>query len=319
MPEGPEIRREADELAAILEKRIAREVDFANPALQHWSRQLEGKRIVRVAPHGKAMLIRFANRLTIYSHNQLFGRWYTARPGERADTRRTLRLRIETDKGAALLYSPSTIAVLDERGVREHPYLSRLGPDLLDADAAPATFAQRLREPAFAKRTLGALFLDQGFIAGVGNYLRSEFLWAAKLDHRRTPASLTPSQRRRLAKEIHAIGLRAYETGGYTNDPNLIERLKAKGNKRALRFAAFAREGKPCYRCGELILREVANGRRIYRCPVCQPRVDDDRPPRSSSRRKFEQPVRAERERIEPSPRRRPGPGSSASPRRRRP
>jgi endonuclease VIII len=272
MPEGPEIRREADELAAVLAKRIAREVDFANPALQHWSRQLEGKRIVRVAPHGKAMLIRFANGLTVYSHNQLFGRWYTEKPGGRPETKRTLRLRIETDKGAALLYSASTIAVLDERGVREHPYLSRLGPDLLDDASTPATFERRLREPAFAKRTLGALFLDQGFIAGVGNYLLSEILWAARLDHRLTPAQLAPAQRRALAKQIAVIGRRAYETDGYTNDPKLVAKLRAKGVKRGLWFAAFSREGKPCYRCGELIVREMANGRRIYRCPVCQRR-----------------------------------------------
>ncbi|HET7844090.1 MAG TPA: endonuclease VIII, partial [Xanthomonadales bacterium] len=268
--------------------RIAREVEFANPALKHWSRQLEGQRIVRVAPHGKAMLIRFANGLTMYSHNQLFGRWYTARPGETPETKRTLRLRIATDKGAALLYSASTIAVLDEQDVREHPYLSRLGPDLLDDESTPATFERRLREPAFAKRTLGALFLDQGFIAGVGNYLRSEICWAAKLDHRRTPASLTPAQRRTLAKQIAVIGRRAYETDGYTNDPKLVAKLKAKGQKTGLWFAAFSREGKPCYRCGELILREVANGRRIYRCPVCQPRAESNvhrRAGRSAARR----------------------------------
>jgi endonuclease-8 len=33
---------------------------------------------------------------------------------------------------SALLYSASDIAVLDAAGIQAHPFLSRVGPDLLD-------------------------------------------------------------------------------------------------------------------------------------------------------------------------------------------
>jgi formamidopyrimidine-DNA glycosylase len=38
--------------------------------------------------------------------------------------------------------------------------------------------SRRLNEPCLRNRSLGSLYLDQGFLAGIGNYLRSEILFA---------------------------------------------------------------------------------------------------------------------------------------------
>ncbi|MBA1332909.1 endonuclease VIII, partial [Candidatus Endoriftia persephone str. Guaymas] len=76
MPEGPEIRRAADAVESILKGRIASEVWFSLPRLQPFAAD---------------------NGLTLYSHNQLYGRWHCVRRGERPETRRQLRLRISTE------------------------------------------------------------------------------------------------------------------------------------------------------------------------------------------------------------------------------
>ena len=81
---------------------------------------------------GKAMLTHFDNELTLYSHNQLYGRWFTAKRGEFPDTRRSLRVALHTRSHSALLYSASDISVLTPAQVQSHPFLSRLGPDVLD-------------------------------------------------------------------------------------------------------------------------------------------------------------------------------------------
>ena len=57
-------------------------------------------------------------------------------------------------------------------------------------------------EPAFRKRSLGSLYLDQRFLAGNGNYLRSEILWAARLNPERKPAALTESALRGGQKKV---------------------------------------------------------------------------------------------------------------------
>jgi endonuclease VIII len=75
MPEGPEIRRAADKIAAAIVDRPLREVWFAFDHLKPYAPGLTEQKIVAVDTHGKAMLIRFDNGLTIYTHNQLYGIW----------------------------------------------------------------------------------------------------------------------------------------------------------------------------------------------------------------------------------------------------
>jgi len=76
----------------------------------------------------------------------------------------------------------------------------------------------------------------------------------------------------RLARSTLTIANRAYVTGGLTNHPPLLRRLQKAGVRREeYRFAVFARDGLPCYRCGTTIERVEAGGRRLYLCPTCQP------------------------------------------------
>ena len=79
MPEGPEIRRAALRIDKVLSGRQAEIVSFGQAHLQRFGQHLSGERIDWVSSRGKAMLTRFANGLTLYSHNQLYGRWYVVR------------------------------------------------------------------------------------------------------------------------------------------------------------------------------------------------------------------------------------------------
>jgi endonuclease VIII len=271
MPEGPEIRQEADAIEAAVAKRPLKRLELLLPRLAADQRRLRGATITRVESHGKALLIRFDNGLTLYTHNLLYGRWYVVPVDRRPKTSRTLRVAIETATHAALLYSASQIAVLDDAAIARHPYLSRLGPDLLDESLKPAALAKRLLEPRFRTKNLAALLLDQAFLAGSGNYLRSEILWDAKLDPLRRADSLDAAERGRFARSAIRIGARAYRLDGTTNDPRRVARLKKAKPGRSYRYAIYTRDGKPCYACGTEIVRETATSRRIYRCPTCQP------------------------------------------------
>ena len=128
-----------------------------------------------------------------------------------------------------------------------------------------------MREPRFRNRALGSLYLDQGFLAGNGNYLRSEILWTAGLDPRRRPAEVAPEQLERLAAETLRIARRSYRTRGVTVAPGLARSLKAEGlNYEQYRFYVFGREGLPCYRCDTLVERRIMGSRNIFVCPSCQ-------------------------------------------------
>ena len=114
MPEGPEIRRAADRIASVIEGRAVDEVFFAFPELKPWEDRLRGQRVRRAQPRGKALLIRFEQGVTMYSHNQLYGRWFIRERGVLPPTRRQLRAAIHTERPSALLYSASEIDLLDD-------------------------------------------------------------------------------------------------------------------------------------------------------------------------------------------------------------
>ncbi len=269
MPEGPEIRRAADRLAAAIVGEPLRSAWFAFPMLKPHEAQLQGRRVEAIVPHGKALLTRFDHGWTLYSHNQLYGVWKIAPPGQRPTTSRSLRVALETERSAILLYSASAIKMWRSDEIDRHPFLVKLGPDVLDPALTPAMVAARLHETRFRGRALGALLLDQAFLAGMGNYLRSEVLFAAGLLPERKPAQLDASQIEILAHELLAIPRRSYATRGIEPAGGMREDYLTD-TPDGFRFLVFDREGLPCPQCGRKILRQETGSRRLYLCRRCQ-------------------------------------------------
>ncbi|MFT7404333.1 endonuclease VIII [Zhongshania sp.] len=271
MPEGPEIRRAADEIATVLVGKVIQRIEFGLPHLKHHEEILCGSTVLEIETRGKALLTHFDNGHSIYSHNQLYGRWYVVKRDKLPSTGRSLRLALHTKTHSALLYSASEIDVLDEEGINTHRFLTKLGPDILNPNLTWREIAARLAEPRFKKRSLAALYLDQSFLAGVGNYLRSEILFAAGTHPKKKPQELERKVINRLARSTLLICQRAYETGGITNPPQLAAKLKLSGLTRGqFRHGVFGRDNQACYGCGEVVLKEAISARRIYWCPLCQ-------------------------------------------------
>lgn len=271
MPEGPEIRRAADEVEKVLRGNPIIDAWFAFPHLKRFEKRLRDTRVDAVDTRGKAMLTRFDNGLTMFSHNQLYGLWVTAKRDQEPDTKRELRVALSTDTHSALLYSASDIEVLTARQLERHPFLARVGPDALDPSLTTQWLAERLNEPGFRGRALSSLYLDQRFLAGIGNYLRSEILFVAGIDPRRKAGDLTPGERRRIARESIRLSRRSYRTGGVLVSPSIAREEKAAGRSFAeYRFWVFGREGLPCRLCAKLVTKTTAGSRGLFLCTRCQ-------------------------------------------------
>lgn len=271
MPEGPEIRRAADQLAKALVNQPLSEIRLELPSLKPFEKTLSGQKIVSVSSRSKALLTRFEQGLTLYSHNQLYGIWYITPAYKPKNTQRQLRVALQTAKKWARLYSASEIYLLDDEALARQPYLCNLGPDTLEPETSAEEVLARYQSKTFRGRGLPALLLDQHFLAGLGNYLRSEILFEARLNPLLRPRDCSPEQLQALARASLELPRRSYETGGVTNDLARVEQLKQAGFKRSgYRFQVFAREGQPCYACGTPIERIEAGGRRLYWCPRCQ-------------------------------------------------
>ncbi len=274
MPEGPEIKRAAERIGKAIVGRVATAVEFSFERLQPYEAELQSRVVDAVDARGKAIVTRFRGTpLRIYSHNQLYGRWRTCKPGALPKTNRSLRLAIHTDHRIALLYSASDITILhSDTEEEEHAYLNRLGPDLLASATTLTTVENRLSARRFTRRRLAGLYLDQSFLSGPGNYLRSEILFVAGIHPSKRPCDLSDEERNRLAQVSLDITRRAYEQRGVTLAAEDVAELKAAGaTRRQYRHYVFARSGFPCRECGATIEKHLIGGRRIYHCPSCQP------------------------------------------------
>ena len=271
MPEGPEIRRAADQVSRAIAGRRAEAVRFGLPSLRRHERGLSGHRVEAVESRGKALLIHFDHGRSLYTHNQLYGRWHVVKPGKPPKTGRELRLAIETRERWALLYSASDIELWRRSELASHPYLARLGVELLDTKVGLPDVLAQVEQARFARRGLGGLLLDQGFLAGIGNYLRSEILFVAGLRADRKLADLDAAARRRLADAALSLTRQSYRTKGVTNDLERAATLKAAGMSFGrYRHRVFDREGEPCWTCATPIVRLTAAGRSVFECPRCQ-------------------------------------------------
>ena len=119
---------------------------------------------------------------------------------------------------------------------------------------------------------LGGLLLDQSFVAGLGNYLRSEICFEARLHPDQCPVQLSRAERRRLSRAILKITRRAYDTGGVTLPAGRSRALRTAGlSFGKARHWVFARSREECRRCDGRIDRFDLAGRRVYVCNQCQP------------------------------------------------
>jgi endonuclease VIII len=271
MPEGPEIKRAADAIAKAILKRPVTSLFFAFNHLKPFEQVFANQQIISVKPQGKALLIRFENEMSIYSHNQLYGKWMIRSPHDYPQTGRQLRLAIHNEKKSALLYSASDIAVLDDVAIATHPFLSKLGLDVLDPETTVEQVIDRFQDKRFYRRGFPALLLDQHFLCGLGNYLRSEVLFVSRVHPTLRPIDCSTAQIERLAAAAIEVTFQSYKFNGITNDLELANQLKQAGKRRRdYRHYVFGRQGQACFVCGRAIVKEEMGGRRMYYCPNCQ-------------------------------------------------
>ena len=145
-------------------------------------------------------------------------------------------------------------------------FMQKVGPEPLEHNFTPDQFRERFTRRA--KSPIKAALLDQTVIAGVGNIYADESLWGAKIHPLRKVATITDAEFDKLYHELRDVMNLSIEKGGST-DRNYVNAEGKRGSY--IDFArVFRREGKPCPRCGTIIIKFKAAGRGTHICPNCQ-------------------------------------------------
>ena len=268
MPEGPEVRRYADDLNSALKGKVITAISARTKDAKQWlidhPGTLEGKRVERVFSYGKNIIFTLQNDFYLYSHQMMWGRWHIVQQTPEPEKDRRERARIVVDDNTvAMLYSAPIFQIGEGDPFECVEYLQSLGPlALLDDDQKfdASEFRKRLGAPQNDYRTIGSVLLDQTIVAGIGNYLRAEILFLLRMNPWRLVCELTTKEITSLAKAIPAVTRRAYDLNGVTITDELRERMQVDsslvyvpGKEYGQRHYVFRRTNLPCLICANPI------------------------------------------------------------------
>ncbi|MEJ5927380.1 bifunctional DNA-formamidopyrimidine glycosylase/DNA-(apurinic or apyrimidinic site) lyase [Corynebacterium sp. H128] len=147
--------------------------------------------------------------------------------------------------------------------------VSHIAPDLLDAALDLSAISARINARRSAiKRVL----LDQTVVSGIGNIYADEMLWQAGIHGEQAASSLSLAEITALLRAGIDVMQRALSEGGTSFD-SLYVNVNGESGYFSRSLNAYGQQGKPCKRCGTLMVREQFAGRGSHLCPQCQ-RVD---------------------------------------------
>jgi endonuclease-8 len=144
--------------------------------------------------------------------------------------------------------------------------LKKLGPDPLNGDGPEKMIAK----VAKSRKSIAELLMDQTMFAGVGNIVRAEVLYRARLNPFRP------------GKDVEERALKSMWTdAGVLLRAGMIDRrlVSTKPGDRPHRKApvlkeeahyVYRRNGLPCFVCGTVVKKQEMAGRNLFWCPTCQ-------------------------------------------------
>lgn len=294
MPELPEVETVKRGLAELLPGKLIKEVKYDWPksfpnSADDVDRFLIGSRVLEVKRRAKVLLIELSSKYSLVIHLKMTGqlvfvgengRFGAGHPNDSLVTElpnKTTRVTFELEDTLKGRRSHSQLFFNDQRKfgwIRLLPtaevpnidFFRRVGPEPLSSDFKPQEFRSRLQKRA--NTTIKAALLDQSVIAGVGNIYADESLWGARIYPGTLVKNVTNAKLNTLFTSVRNVLQLSIDKGG-SSDRNYVD---AKGNKGSyLSFAnVFRREGKPCPRCGSIIIKTRIAGRGTHICPKCQ-------------------------------------------------
>ncbi|GAC1624142.1 MAG: bifunctional DNA-formamidopyrimidine glycosylase/DNA-(apurinic or apyrimidinic site) lyase [Candidatus Acidiferrum sp.] len=277
MPELPEVETVVRGLRRTILGRsvvsvVLRKTDFIDDAAA-LERQLPGRKILAVERYGKFMLMRLSmsaintggadEASALLVHLGMTG--HIASQVAADDWEKHTHVGMLLDDGRELRYTDARrfgrMAYL--AGEELNKELRKFGADPLEVKAGE--FSARLRS---RKARIKGLLLDQRVLRGVGNIYADESLWKARIHPARLGSRLNNAQTLALHRALQKILREAIVLRGSTIS-DFADTEGAPGEYQ-LHHQVYGREGKKCYRCGELIRRAIVAGRSSYFCMGCQ-------------------------------------------------
>ncbi len=299
MPELPEVETLRQDLGKEVVNKKIKSVAVTNgrsvrrhPSAKQFRALLEGRTIKSVGRLGKYLLLFLDNKDTLVLHLGMSGQLLRVKSAKEPKPRHThvvvtfvqgdeLRYVDPRTFGEMFVSSPRVdeavangsslpvgMASADGAALRRQvPELAHLGFDPIEDLMSWDRFGLLLRR----RRTgLKALLMDQDFVSGIGNLYSDEILFTAGLRYDRPSDGLSATEVRRLYRAMVETLNDAIKHRGSTLVDEQYRDLFGKAGDYQGSHQVYDREGEPCRRCRNPIVRAKVAGRSTFYCEHCQ-------------------------------------------------
>jgi len=266
MPEGPEVRKNAESLARYASGREVIKIDILSgryvkkppSGLSSFYNALP-KRVIGVGAHGKFLYWLLDDELSIWSTLGMTGHW-ASHPSDHS------RLKVTLSDGEVYFNDQRNFGTIKfVRGKFQLiEKLKSLGPDMLAEDVKDDIFIKKIRK--YNKWTITKSLMDQRIIAGVGNYVKADSLWLARISPHRKIEDMSDIELSTLNAAIKQVMCESYQSGGATITS--YKNFDGSKGEYSRRFLVYNQKTDPD---GNDVVRELTDDKRTtHWCPSVQ-------------------------------------------------
>ncbi|HEX4945375.1 MAG TPA: DNA-formamidopyrimidine glycosylase family protein [Blastocatellia bacterium] len=233
------------------------------PAVPEFIALLQGRTVRHAQRRAKYLLLTLSDDFLLAVHLALWGTLQLVPTTNQLAAETLIRWQLNGDEDLRLVdkLGYARAAAGPTATLTDVLDLASLGPEALAPSFDVGTLAQCL---AKRRGVLKSVLLNQRVLAGLGNRDADESMWLARIDPRRSAASLSDAELTRLHAAIIEVLHQGLALRGTQRDL-----LGKKGAALHGRFI-FEKTGHHCPRCGTRIAHLRLGGRNTHFCPQCQ-------------------------------------------------
>ena len=256
-PEGPECRHFAEDVARRVSYKRLESVEILSgrylkkppSGLESFISQLPTK-VVGVGVHGKFIYWILQDELSIWNTLGMTGNW-SSEPGKHA------RVKFNLEDGPVYFSDARNFGTLKlVRGKFQLiEKLKSFGPDMLAEDVTSDQFIKCLRQKQ--DWTIAKAIMAQSVIAGVGNYIKADSLWLARISPHRKIKDMLDSELAALGASIKQVMRESFASGGATI--NSYKNFSGEPGEYSQKFLVYNQKVDPD---GNAVVKEMTGDNR---------------------------------------------------------
>jgi len=267
MPEGPECRRIALQLAKRVSGRQLVDVKILSGRYEKHDPPTGLSKIMEWTPigihgagvHGKFLFFLLDGEWSVWSTLGMSGSWTN-------ELNQHSRIELVLNDGSVFFTDSRNFGTL--KFVRGKQLLidklESLGPDLLAEPLDDFKFAERIY--GRKSKTIAQALMDQAVVSGIGNYVKAEALYNAKISPHRLCTDLSPLEMSVLNTAIRGVLVESFESGGATI--KTYADMNGKIGEFSQRFAVYGQKNDP--EGNSVIKEKTKDGRMTHWSPAVQ-------------------------------------------------